>query len=233
MLTVGLPLAVEKTKPFMFYAAAGAPISGSVSAETGVVWGKTPVEKTNPFSGDGDSGVAVVGAAAFFLAASFSFSFGFLLKTGLLEGLEFGHVGVAHVAEAAFLECEVVEFFAIGAEDFELDESLAGFGIAFVGIEVCEFLLAEDVDGGFEWGDAEDAPFGIENGLNKLLFLIGGGGVLVEEAVAVLFVEGSVFGGEEDGAAGESGFDGVEAGDRLCQRAWWGRNSFGRWHGWR
>ena len=141
---------------------------------------------------------------------------GFFFEAGLLESLEFGEVGGAHVAEAAFLEGEVVEFFAIGAEDLEPDERVARFGISFVGVEVCEFALAEEVDAGFERGDAEDAPFGIEDGLDELLFLLGGGGVLVEEAVAVLFIERGVFGSEENGAASESGFDGVEAGDGFA-----------------
>ena len=100
-------------------------ISGSAEAEMSV-------EKTNPFSGDGDSGVAVVGARPLFGGFFFHF-LRFLLKTDLLEGLQFGHVGFAHVAEAAFLECEVVELFAISAEDFELDEGLAGFGMRSLG----------------------------------------------------------------------------------------------------
>jgi len=58
-----------------------------------------------------------------------------------------------------------------------------------------EFVTAEGVEAGFEGGDAEEAPFGIGDGLREVLFdVVGGGEFFVDEGDEGL-VGGDVVGG--------------------------------------
>jgi hypothetical protein len=70
-----------------------------------------------------------------------------------------------------------------------------------------------DVDafekGGFKRGDAVESPGGVGEFLGEVGFGGGGGLVFLEEAAAMRVVRGSVFGGEDGGAAGEAVGEGV------------------------
>ncbi|HTW67339.1 MAG TPA: hypothetical protein VME17_22120 [Bryobacteraceae bacterium] len=66
--------------------------------------------------------------------------------------------------------------------------------------------------GGFEQGDAVEAPGGVGELLGELRFGGSGGLILVEELATVLLVGGGVLSSEDGGAAGESVGDGVAGG---------------------
>ncbi|MFL6351107.1 MAG: hypothetical protein ACJ74Z_04545 [Bryobacteraceae bacterium] len=67
-------------------------------------------------------------------------------------------------------------------------------------------------DSHFESGNASDAPGGVGERAHELGFARTDGLEFGEEVADVLLVAGGVFGGQQDGAAGETGFDSVEAG---------------------
>ena len=162
----------------------------------------------NEFAPDFFSGMHVVDG---FVHAVLNSGFFFCpVDAFVLQGFQFGLVGFHLIAEAALLEGEVGEVAAVGHEDFAGDERFAGGGVGLFGVEVGEFEQAEGVDAGFERGDAEDAPFGVGNHLHERVFLVGGGGFLFEVAVEMGLVSDGIVCWEEDGLAGESGFDGVQ-----------------------
>ena len=101
---------------------------------------------------------------------------------------------------------------------FGLDESLAGSGIFFFREQIGEFAAAHGVEAGFERGDAEKPPLGIGDGLGESFFVVGGGGELQKRAVEMVVVGVAVVGGQQERAAGEPGFDGVEERIWLCLR---------------
>jgi len=70
------------------------------------------------------------------------------------------------VAEGALLQSEIAEVSAMGHEDSAQDEGFAVVTIQEGGELIGEFEAADSVDAGFERGDAEEAPFGIGDGLN-------------------------------------------------------------------
>jgi hypothetical protein len=107
----------------------------------------------------------------------------------VLQGFELGNVGIALTAETGLLESEIVEVFAKREEDLGFD-----------------YGGADGVDAGFERRNAEQAPFGIGDGLYEGLLGIGRRLVVEEEALDVLGVYSDVVGWQQDGAAGEPGF---------------------------
>jgi hypothetical protein len=106
-----------------------------------------------------------------------------------------------------------------------------GFGGGRIGGAVEHF--------GFKGRDAVDAPGGVDQFLDELPFGGGLGLVFAEEILGVALVGGGVFGGQEDGAAGESVGGGIEggaefagagagSGGELGVRGWW-RRGRSRW----
>ena len=87
---------------------------------------------------------------------------------------------------------------AMGVHDVKVDSGLIG-GRVGGAIE----------EGGFERGDAVEAPGGVGEFLGELGFGGGGGLVFVEKLAAVVLVGGGVLGGEDGRAAGEAVGDGV------------------------
>jgi hypothetical protein len=124
----------------------------------------------------------------------------------LLQGFEFGDVSFALAAKAGFLESEIVEIFAEGEEDLGFNHGGADARVGFVGELFGELAAADGVDTGFERWNAEQAPFGIGDGLHERFLGVGGGLVVEEEALDVLGIGGNVVGWQQDGAAGETGF---------------------------
>jgi hypothetical protein len=126
-----------------------------------------------------------------------------------LQVFEFREVDLVAAAETGFLEREVAEVFAVGEEDLRFDHGGADVGIGLVGKCFGELAAAEGVDAGFERGDAEQSPIGRGEGMDEGFFGVGSGLEVSEEAGDVALEGGAVVGWEEDGAAGETGFDGV------------------------
>lgn len=110
--------------------------------------------------------------------------------------------------EASFLGVQIAELFLVGEESLELDHGRACRRIVVVKV-FCKLNAALGVDGGFERGDALETPCGIGDRLNQLSLYGADGSEIFRVLAEVLFVGGGVFGCEQDGAAGETGFDGV------------------------
>ncbi len=140
---------------------------------------------------------------------------------------EFGGFFFVAAGETGLLELQVAELLFVFEMRIEIDQGAAEGGFGFR-VSFGEFVSAAGVDGGFETGDALQAPLRIGHGLDEFGFtqadglvfpLVGGN----EFAVGI-----RVVGGEKDGAAGESGFDGVHGGDALAfRRAGAGRETAG------
>jgi len=133
-----------------------------------------------------------------------------------LQGFELGDVGFALAAETGFLESEIAEIFTEGEEDLGFDHGGADGGVRFVGEFLGELAAADGVDAGFERRDAEQAPFGIGDELHQSLLGIRGRLMVEEETFDVVGVGFDVVGGQQDGAAGEPGFEGVRGAGRVA-----------------
>ena len=132
-----------------------------------------------------------------------------------MEAADFGGVLFELIAETALLQGEIAEIFLIGAEDVSFEHGGAELGVGFMGAVGGEFVTAERVETGFESGDAEEAPFGIGDSLREVLFdVVGGVEFLVDEGDEGL-IGGDVVSGQDDGAAGETGFEGVVGGNEF------------------
>jgi hypothetical protein len=136
--------------------------------------------------------------------------------------------------------CGVVEIamLALGAlgldlaERFEALLELAGQATALdsevrdeaMGVDDVEgnFFIGRDGGGGasehvgFKQRDAVEAPGGVDEFLDELRLGGSGGVVFVEEAAAMGFEEGRVFGGEDRGSSGQAVTQGVERGTLLA-----------------
>ena len=127
----------------------------------------------------------------------------------LLELFEGFAIGFVLIAEAALLQSEILEGLFVKELDFGVHEEFAfllvGFGEEPIGL----FEMANGEDAGFERSDTGETPFGIGDGLGEAVFLVSGGSPLREEAIEEGLVDGDVFGGEEDGLAGEAGFESI------------------------
>jgi hypothetical protein len=78
-------------------------------------------------------------------------------------------------------------------------------------VEPCRKLYApERVNSHFERRDAKQPPFGVGDRLDERFFGSRRRFVLVEKSLDVLLVSCGFFAGQQDGAAGQSGFHGVE-----------------------
>ncbi len=99
--------------------------------------------------------------------------------------------------------------------DLKVDE-LDALGAGEVGVHLGRFVAAAGVNGGFECGDAGETPLGVGEGLDEFRFARAGGLVILSVSGQVLAVGFCVVGGQEDGAAGESGLDRVHRGDAFA-----------------
>ena len=139
-----------------------------------------------------------------------------LVEARFLKGLELRDIFFAMIAEATFLECEIAEISPVVDSDAGAEESGAGGGVFLSGEFAGEFAQSEAQDGSFEWGDAQETPFGVDDGLDESVFVVSSGSVFGEVTVNVLLVSEGVVSGKKNGLAGESGFDGVMGGDGLA-----------------
>ncbi len=134
-----------------------------------------------------------------------------------LQVFELGLILLAMLAETAFLNAEIRELPLISDKNLRIDErGLNGRVGAFELIG--ELDATEGVDAHFERGDAKQTPFGIGERLDERVFGVGAGLLFGEEAPDVLFVRSSIITRQQNGAASESGFDGVEGRNRAAFR---------------
>ncbi len=148
------------------------------------------------------------GAVEFFQAGAGALLL--FLTTFGLESLEFGDICLQLIAEAALLQRDVVEIFAIGEEDVTLQGGFTLDGVGFVFDEVSAIFAGDGQNAGFPRHDAEEAPFGVGDELNERFFLGIDGREFGEVTVEVSLVDGGVVGGKENDAAAHRGADGVE-----------------------
>ena len=138
----------------------------------------------------------------------------FCLRSGfsgfafLLEAAEFGHFLFAAADEAGFLKVQIAKLLFVIETDLHFDHDR--LRVNLLGMAVGELLAANVDEGHFEAWDAVETPAGVDDRLDEGEFLGAGGFefLLVSEEEGLVLV--GVVGGEDDGAAGETGFDGVE-----------------------
>jgi len=131
-------------------------------------------------------------------------TFAVVLNLGELRGVLF-----ELAAEAVLLETEIAEITFVDAEDLRFDHSGASSGVRFGGEFAGEFVAADGIETRFESGDAEETPFGVGNGLDEVLFFVGFGLELAVDLGDEFFVSSYVVGWQDDGAAGEPGFQSI------------------------
>jgi len=136
------------------------------------------------------------------------------LEPGLLESLEDGQVLFGLTPQPALLNAEIVDLALVGQKGLGLDQDLARAFLVF-GEQLGEFHPAEGKDGQLEGGNAGDAPVGVSEGLDESELFIAHRLVAVAELGEMGLIERGIFGGQQDGAAGEPGFEGVEGGFGL------------------
>ena len=124
---------------------------------------------------------------------------------------EFGSILFALAAEAPELKLQVPQLLFVGEEGVDFDEVRLQRGI--FGAELIGKLgAAQSVDAHFECEYAIETPGVVGEQLDESAFASAHGPEFFEEIGDVVFVGGGIVGGEQDGAAGECGFDGVEGG---------------------
>ncbi len=169
---------------------------------------------------------ALVGESADVEAASgFEVFADFILAFGL-ESAEFGHFLFAAAGEPGFLELEVAEVLTVGAADFHFENgSEAGAVEFFVGGG--EFFLADGEEGVFEGWNSVETPAEVGDGLYEGGFFGADGfqQFFVREDVGL--IGDGVVGREEDGDAGEAGFEGVERADCPTSGSFWAGGMLG------
>ena len=122
---------------------------------------------------------------------------------------EFGNELGELTAKAAFLESEIAEVFFVSTVNEGFEHGCADLLVGFVSAFASEFMTAESVIAGFESGNAEQAPFGIGYRLAKVFFVGVERLILAAEDFDEVFVSPHIVRWQEDGAAGETGFDGI------------------------
>ena len=136
--------------------------------------------------------------------------FGFVCFASGLEAEEFGHFALAAAGKAMFLQVEVAQLFFVAVADVDFMQGGMA-GIVTFGIFPANGRLTDGDDGLFDGGNAGETPAEIGDGLNEGFFFRADGLKLFFVAKDVIAVTRFIFAGEEDGDAGESGFDSVEA----------------------
>lgn len=147
-----------------------------------------------------------------------------LLFAGFAFGLqkaEFGYFPFAAARETILLQVEIPYFLFVIAADREFefaDDRCANMRNVRFFFESGTIMRNE---GHFQGGDAVETPADIGNGLDESLLFGTDGlelGFVIAEVVGVL---PEIVAVEEDGVAGECGFEGVETGvGQACQSSW-------------
>ena len=163
------------------------------------------IERTAVMEGSGVEGGGIGELSSFFGDAV------------LLSGAELGPIVFAMTAEACFLELKVAQLFFVGEEGFEFDEPGASGGV-FMGESFSKLGETAGVDGHFEGGNAHQPPFGVGNGLHEERLADTDRIEFLDVFGQVLPIRGGIFVWKQDRAAGETCFDGVQAGAGFALR---------------
>ena len=135
------------------------------------------------------------------------------ILSGLLaligEALQLRLVLFVLPAKARFLNGEVVQVTAISEKDLRFDHGFADSLLLFIRKLGGELAAANRVDSGFERREALEPPERIGERLGEALFFVTFGSELFEDSFDVRLKGRDVFRWQEDGAAGETGFQGV------------------------
>jgi hypothetical protein len=129
--------------------------------------------------------------------------------TVLLQAPEFGQFLFVAARETGFLELEVAELLFILQENVKLDHAGTQGWVVILEV-VLELETAQGIDGHFKTRDALATPGGIGERLDEFGFAEADGLELGAVLLEVVFVCRSIFGREQDGAAGESCFDCIQ-----------------------
>jgi hypothetical protein len=128
----------------------------------------------------------------------------------LLQAAERGGFFLAAADEPGLLKLQVTELLFVNEMSVQLDEAAADAGMLLVFEQAGELDATFGVDGHFERGNAAQAPGDIGEGLDQLALFEAGGLQFVFVGGDVALVFGGVVTGEQDGGAGEPGFDGIQ-----------------------
>jgi hypothetical protein len=145
-----------------------------------------------------------------------------LLYTLGLESAQFGGFFVAASGKARFLQVQVTDLLFVGDEGVRVDQVRTGGGLVLFE-QLSEFEAAFGEQSHFENRDAAETPIGIGDRLHEIGFLVADGRELFRIRREVALVFGGIVTGEQDGAAGERGFDGVQgrSGFAFAGRSCW------------
>ncbi len=122
---------------------------------------------------------------------------------------QFGQVFLALAAEAAFLNAEVVELALIGDENMRVDQSGANGSILVFEL-AGELEAAKGVDAHLERGNAKETPLRISERLDEIFFVVTDGLMVFEISLDVPLISSGIIGGQQDSAAGETGFNSIQ-----------------------
>ena len=119
--------------------------------------------------------------------------------TVVLQDLKLCLVFFELFVKTALLQSQIVEIFAVSAEDERFDHGRAGWRVGFEYAFASQFDAAERVYASFESRDAEETPFGVGDGLDEeFFFVVFGLELLFDESDEVL-VGGNIVRWQEDG----------------------------------
>jgi hypothetical protein len=135
---------------------------------------------------------------------------GFVGFAFLLEGAEFGRLLFAAAGEAGFLKLQIAKLLFVHEQDVDLDHGDA-VGVVVFGVKSRDFKAATAHEGHFQAGEPVETPTQVGDGLHESAFFGTDGLKLFFVSQDVRLVERGVIPGKEDGLAGESCFNGVEA----------------------
>ncbi len=135
--------------------------------------------------------------------------FAFFGLAVLLEGAELDGLFFAAAGKARFLKLQITELFLVDEKSVDLDETAADGDVVIVEM-IGKLHVAAGEDGHLQRNGAPHTPPDIGDGLSQLAFARANRLELFFEGSDVGFVGGGVVAGEENGAAGERGFDGVQ-----------------------
>jgi hypothetical protein len=125
------------------------------------------------------------------------------------EALQLGFILFELAAKARFLDGKIIQIAPVGEKDLGFDHGFADRFVLFVRKLPGQLAAADGVNSGFERGNALQPPKRIGEGMGEALFFIFNGGELLENSFDVRLIGRAVVRWQEDGAAGETGFQGV------------------------
>jgi hypothetical protein len=133
-----------------------------------------------------------------------------------LQLVQFQDYVLVLAAEASFLELQIAKLAFINNGGFGVDQRGGGIRIKFgelfgkLDAAACEY-------GHFQGGDTVQTPAGIGETLDDFILAFVLRVMVAKETFDVLLICGGIVGRQQDGATGESGFDGVQRSNALAR----------------